>query len=363
MNQVILYRKNALGIGVWKIEFIAKTSESTATIIVSHSVVQGGVWIQHVDTVRTNKSGRTIHEQVKLEMQSRINRQLDKGYKATVEEAMLGSTNQMGLVNPMLAQKVTDVRITQSMMNSAYVQPKYDGHRCLITKQGGEVLAYTRKGKPVHSITHILMDVDRWIQDGDTLDGELYIHGMALQTISSLIKAPQADSVKLRYHWYDMVLDKPFMQRYSVMKDLHANSDCEQIELVPTIKVDRMADVYANFRRFREQGLEGAMLRLSTAGYEDGTRAAQLLKVKQFHDSEVTILGARPSAEGWAILRVRTDEGKDFDISAPGSKPEKTRILHEIDKYLNKRLTIEYASLTNDGIPFHAVAIRIREDL
>ena len=363
MNEVTLYRKNSLGIGIWRIRLVQKTSESTAVIEVAHSIVQGGTWINHMDTVRTNKSGRTIHEQIKLEMQSRINRQLDKGYKYTVEEAQLGSTNQMGLVNPMLAQKVADVRITQSMMNSAYVQPKFDGHRCLITKQRGEVLAYTRKGKPVVTIPHILADVDRWIQDGDTLDGELYVHGLPLQAISSLIKAQQPDSARLCYHWYDMVLPKPFEQRFAVMRDLHANSECRQIELVPTEKVGRMAEVFEKFRIFRTQGFEGAMLRLSTAGYEDGTRASQLLKVKEFHDSEVTILGARPSAEGWAILRVRTDEGREFDISAPGSKPEKTRILHEIDKYIEKRLTIEYASLTSDGIPFHAVAIRIREDL
>jgi len=34
-----------------------------------------------------------------------------------------------------------------------------------------------------------------------------------------------------------------------------------------------------------------------------------------------------------------------------------------MDSYIGKRLTIEYAGLTADKIPFHAVATRWMEDL
>lgn len=363
-----LWRKNSLGIGTWRVTSLVETS-TRGTIYIAHSTVEGGSEVRHSDPVVVNNSGRTIQQQLDLEVAARISRMKDKGYKVTREEALLGSTNQMGLANPMLALPLAKVTLTQSMMANAHVQPKFDGHRCLITKQGGDILAYTRKGKPITTIPHILEDAYQWMQEGDTLDGELYIHGVKLQTISSLIKAEQPDSRKLNYHWYDMVdRTRFFDHRYRTMTDLHANCKTPQIELVPTERVTKMAEVYDHFKRSRAAGLEGSMLRLSIAGYQDGARVQQLIKVKEREDGEVTVLGGRASSQGWAILSVSfmpDPAGKEvkFDISAPGSVPEKTEVLKNLDRYVGRKLTVEYAMLTDDGIPFHAVATRWRDDL
>lgn len=356
------FRKNSLGIGTWRCWYSVST-RSRGQIFVAHSVVEGGSEVVHKSDVVTNASGRSIEDQLELEMRSRCSRQLDKGYKPTRDEALLGSTNQLGLRNPMLAQKITDVRLTQSDFEHAYVQPKYDGHRCLITKQGGELVAYTRKGKLITTVPHILEDVDNWIQEGDTLDGELYVHGMQLQGISSLIKRDQPDSRRLTYRWYDMVLPKPYHYRFELMSELVANSRTPQIEIAPTVRVHKMSAVYDLFRAHREAGYEGAMLRLSHNGYEDAKRSDQLLKVKERLDCEVTVLSGRPSSQGWAILTVKTDWDTVFDISAPGSVPEKTEVMNNIETYVDRRLNIEYAGLTADRIPFHAVAMRWHEEL
>lgn len=370
MQETKLYRKNSLGIGTWRVYLMPGHTQTRATIVIAHATVEGGSEVTHTDEVHTNQSGRNIMQQVELEMKSRISRQLDKGYKRTREEALLGSTNQLGLLNPMLAQKIQDVRITQTMLNDAYVQPKFDGHRCLITKQNGDMLAYSRKGKPIETIPHLLEDAYNWMQDGDTLDGELYVHGRKLQDLSSDIKRTQASSAGLCYYWYDIADQKQvFSKRYALMKDLYVNSRCPQIILTPTVKVTKMAEVYSHFAACRAEGYEGSMLRLSLLGYQDAKRSDQLIKVKERHDGEVKVIGCRPSAQGWAILRVEFDDGGkalpvQFDISAPGSVPEKTEVLQNFDaKYMGKQLTIEYAMLTNEGIPFHAVATRWREDV
>jgi DNA ligase 1 len=371
MDEVKLYRKNALGLGTWRVYHLPITSKTQGTVIIAHASVEGGSEITHSDPVHVNQSGRNIQQQIDLEMQARISRQMDKGYKTSREEALKGSTNQMGLVNPMLAQKITDVRLTQSMLEHAYVQPKFDGHRCLITKLNGDMLAYSRRGKAIETVSHILEDAYKWMQDGDTLDGELYVHGQSLQSISSLIKRDQAGSRALCYHWYDIVDPKRvFHDRWNVVKDLHANSQSPQIKLVPTNRVHKMAEVYTLFGEYRKLGYEGAMLRVSTAGYETAKRSAQLLKVKERHDCEVIVIGMRASSQGWAILRCRMPnqlasefDGPEFDISAPGSVPEKTEVLQNPSKYIGRKLTIEYANLTAEGIPFHAVATRWHEEL
>lgn len=357
-----LFRKNSMGIGTWRC-WTNRVSAGHGQIFVAHSVVEGGSEVMHVSDVVTNMSGRTIEQQMDLELRSRASRQLDKGYKPTRDEALLGSTNQMGLRNPMLAQKIADVKLGQSHFLNAFVQRKYNGHRCMITKQNGDLLAYTRKGKPVLTIPHILTEVDRWIQDGDTLDGELYIHGRPLQSISSLIKAEQPDSRRLNFLWYDMMLPKPYVERYKLMKDLSANIQNPQVELATTWRARNMHDVYMLFDKHRAEGYEGSMLRLSLRGYEDAKRSDQLIKIKARDDCEVTVIGCRPSSQGWAILRVKTDWGVEFDISAPGSVPEKTEVLQNFDKYDGRRLTIEYAELTSEKVPFHAVAMQWKEDL
>lgn len=366
MDEVRLWRKNSLGIGTWRVSSYV-TSVNHGVVIIAHSSVEGGAEITHSDPVVTNNSGRSIQQQLDLEMRSRISRQKDKGYKESREEALLGSTNQLGLINPMLAQKLKDVRITQSMLADAYVQNKFDGHRCLITKQGGEMLAYSRKGKPINTIPHVLEDVERWMQDGDTLDGEIYKHGTALQDIGSLAKRQQVGSSALCYYWYDLAdRTKVFGERYRLMQDLALSIQSPQVVLVPTQRITKMAEVYSHFRAARAAGYEGSMLRVSTHGYQDAKRSDQLIKVKSREDGEVLVLGARPSSQGWAILRVRFAGPKgpvEFDISAPGDVSAKTEVLKNIEKYAWKMLTIEYAMLTTDGIPFHAVATRWREDL
>lgn len=364
MDEVRMWRKNALGMGTWRIYHLPISSKTQGIVIIAHASVEGGSEITHSDPVQVNNSGRNLQQQIELEMKARISRQLDKGYKFTREEALLGATNQMGLVNPMLAQKITDVRITQSMMEYAYEQPKFDGHRCLITKLNGDMLAYSRRGKAITTIGHILEDANNWMQDGDTLDGELYVHGQKLQAISSLIKREQAGSRSLCYHWYDIVDPKRvFHDRWKLVQDLYANSNNPQIKLVETTRVHRMADVYALFKQRRAAGYEGSMLRISIAGYETAKRSAQLLKVKERHDCEVTVIGMRASSQGWAILRAKMDAGQEFDISAPGSVAEKTEVLKNEAKYIGRRLTIEYADLTAEGLPFHAVATRWHEEL
>lgn len=361
-EQVMLYRRNSLGIGTWRVRGLAQTMTS-GSVIIAHSVVEGGAEVTHVDPITINGSGRNIHQQLALEINSRIKRQMDKGYKTTRDLALLGSTNQLGLLNPMLAQKLVDVRLRGSDFDGAYVQPKYDGHRCLITKQGGEMLAYSRRGKAITTVPDILEDCNEWMQDGDTLDGELYCHGEKLQTIASWIKRDQPETKKLVYKWYDMVLNVPYAHRHRMMVDLFANAKNPRIMLTPTHRVSAMSQVYEFFRRCRAGGFEGAMLRLSRAGYEDNKRSDQLLKIKEREDGEVTVLGGRPAANGGAILRVRTDWGVELDVSAPGTLPEKQRVLEQISSYVGRRLTIEYAMLTADKVPFHCVATRWREDV
>ena len=98
-------------------------------------------------------------------------------------------------------------------------------------------------------------------------------------------------------------------------------------------------------------------------GHTDQGERWESLKAKERHDCEATVLSGRPARDGSAILTVQLENGKTFDTLAPGSIDEKRAVLEQIASYIGRKLTIEYAHLTTDGIPFHAVATRWHEEL
>lgn len=367
MNEIKLWRKNSLGLGEWRI-WVGTVGENAASIHYAHRVVAGGAEVVHDDVVRRNQSGRSLEAQVELEVNSRVSRQLDKGYKRSREDALQGSTNQLGLVNPMLAQPIE--RVSLSGVVSGYVQPKLDGHRLLVRCSDEGVLAYTRKGKLVDTIDHITAELPHFDGQDFTLDGELYLHGERLQGISSLIKRKQPRTLELRYHVYDLcerVL--PYAGRLTILQQLFSTNEFRYTELVETNEVKAHGEytlldiALAERDRYRRLGYEGAMLRLSIRGYEDAKRSDQLLKVKEWPDMEGTCVAIKPSKDSWAICTLRLDNGKQFDISAPGTVLEKTDVLKNQSLFISRRLTFQYATLTADGLPFHASALRWRDDL
>ncbi len=308
--------------------------------------------------VKQGLASRTLEEQVKSRYDSRINKQLDRGYKYTLEEAQNNKgTNALNFFKPMLAQplkKVHDIDFT-----SAFLQPKYDGHRCLITNVNGETIAYSRQGKIIDSITHITEQLD--VPEGTVLDGELYCHGVSLQQIGSWVKRKQDNTKQLLYHAYDSMSQAPFAERFEHLK--RAIASCEFACSAPTERALEQADVRAYYNKARQSGYEGAILRWGNAGYGVGKRSKNLVKVKGTIDEEFHVVDIIASRDGWAILVCEATNWKEFKVNAPGGYEEKRKVLMEKHRYIGKYVTVEYANLTADGIPFHPVALRWREDI
>jgi len=316
--------------------------------------------------VEENMSGRDIVEQIDLEVAARIKKKMDIGHKESKAQAIFGKDRDAkGNLRPMLAHKFEDHSVDWS---KAWIQPKFDGHRCLIEcREGERPRAYSRLGNPINTIDHIfdkLVDVP-----GDVLlDGELYIHGQQLQRITSLVKKVQPDNRFLGYRLYDIV-DRAlnFEQRLHSMLCLSEHvkfqeGDCN-IKLALTSMVKSEQEARDRFRVFREKGFEGAMIRISDRGYEIGKRSKSLLKMKEFHDQEFTVVEIQSSADGWAILICEVTVGKYFRCSSPGNVTAKEKILRNSPHYIGRKVTVKFSHWTDEGLPFHPVAIRFREDV
>lgn len=350
----VLYKLDAGGgIRVWAIDIIASESR----LAIRHGVYHGAQQTKFVP-VTTNFSGRSIEQQLQLEYESRVNKQKDLGYKTSIDEAKLGRTNALSLPKPMLAKPLKDC--AKINISDAYVQPKLDGHRCLVTRQNGKIIAYSRQGKLLDSIGHILDGMD--IPEGVFLDGELYCHGVPLQRITSYVKRYQSATKMLMYHIYDIIEDVEYSERMVTLNNLSNEGKFGQSAcLVPTESMMEINNLDRHFNNAKGRGYEGLIIRPMGFGYQAGTRSKGLIKMKKFADQEFLIIDISVTADGWGVFTCKLPNGGTFAVTAPGSHEEKIHVANHPEQYINKKLKVQYANLTQDGVPFHPVALSYRE--
>lgn len=347
MYQETLFKKDARGdIRVWTIRAL-----DDCCLEIEHGSLGGAKQVKY-EEVSENKSGRSLDEQLLLRFNSRIEKKRDAGYKSTVHEAEESRKNTLELPRPMLAVKYNSVKGRIKFRGQTYVQRKYDGNRCLIAKRNDAIIAYTRNGKQVKTIQHVLDEID--IPNDTVIDGELYVHGLSLQKIRSLISRKQPDSLKLRFHAYDMV-DKqlPFIDRFNSVAALMYG--LEHVEVAPTYPIGSEKEAISKMEDFREEGYEGAILRWGEQGYEDGKRSKSLVKFKVWHDMEFVVLDIEVSKDGWPVLIMKYYD-REFKAIAPGTHEDRQLVLRNKEAYIGKLVTIEFANITADGVPFHPVA-------
>lgn len=332
-------------------------------LIIQYGVL-GGALLEQTETVERGLAGRTHDEQLLSRVKSRINKQLDKGYKKTLQEAHeKKGTDAAGNIKPMLAQPIK--RVSRIDWKNAYTQWKYDGHRMMVEVKDGTARAWSRLGKPITSVPHILGPLSN-LPDGTILDGELYHHGTPLQTIASWIKRDQRESTRLIYVIFDLVYDCPFIERHQSIHMLLKSRVLEHhphIIVAPTGKIESMEDVGPNLHLAIDKGYEGLIIRHGNVGYEIGARSRSLVKVKQMFDNEFRCIDIKESKDGWAVLTCEDDDGRQFGVSAPGTIEDKKAVLYNMDEYIGKMVTVEYSMLTKDKIPFHPVATRWYTDI
>ena len=245
--------------------------------------------------------------------------------------------------------------------NTAWMQRKLNGLRCLITRQDGELIAYSRRGKRLINIHEILEEADSFISEGDTVDGELYSHGTSLQTINSWVKRRQSLTGKIQFVMYDQASSDSFSDRHDGLVDMVKDKEFKRVLVLPKIKYEGEETRKLTFDNARAKGFEGLMIRLDGFGYESNKRSASLLKDKAVFDTEVIVKDIVLSDKGNPVC-ICDYQGKEFRTSPPGSHGERFATLENKSQYIGTRLTIEYREMTDDGIPFHAVGTAWRLD-
>jgi len=270
----------------------------------------------------------------------------------------------------MLAHKYDEKRVDWS--KPVYIQPKLDGVRCLFTKDG----AYSRNEKQFMNVRHIEMALKPFFdQNPDVvLDGELYNHKLKndFEKIISLVRKqkPTEDDRRdaqhlVQFHVYDY-FDGVKYDSYKARMQQLACSDIYdvQIKYVPAKLVDSYNYARELHTEFLDQGYEGSIIRLDGL-YKHG-RSYDLMKFKDFSDTEATIIGyelGKGKREGTLgkFLMV-DDEGIKFGCP-PGkgyNYKDLANMLINVNDYIGKRATFTYFQRTKAGSYRHPLFKTLR---
>jgi ATP-dependent DNA ligase len=252
------------------------------------------------------------------------------------------------------------------------VQPKLDGLRCLVS---ADDLVLRSRGGKIYDLPHIAEQLARILSTGAVADGELYIHGLPLQAIISLVKRQQIMTSKVEFHFFDVLVGdwqaRTWRDRRADLEAIEAKAaamGCDAIRFVKTTTAASSQDVERLHSEFVAAGYEGAILRAPDAPYATGARSAGLLKYKRFDDAEFEIVGAnsaRGTDAGCVVWQCATDTGRTFDVVPAWTDDERREALANAECFIGHMLTVTFCGRTAAGVPrcTSGIALRATEDL
>ena len=283
----------------------------------------------------------------------------------------------MTIKKPMLAHKFDIDRVDYTQPDGYYIQPKLDGVRCLIYLEQDTVVAYSRNNKQFMNLRHIEMALKPFFKQHPdvVLDGELYNHKLKddFEKIISLVRKQKPTDTDRRdaqhlvqFHVYDY-FDGVRYDSYDTRRDQLICSDIydAQIKFVLAKRVYSYDDAREIHATYLSEGYEGSIIRLDGL-YKHG-RSYDLMKFKDFSDSEATIIGyeegkgKRTGTLGKFLMQ--DDEGVQFGCP-PGkgyTYKDLANMLLEISDYMGQRATFTYFQRTQAGSYRHPLFKAIRD--
>ena len=255
----------------------------------------------------------------------------------------------------------------------SFIQPKLDGVRCYITKNG----AFSRNHKRFMNAQHILDELRPLFNKYPhiVLDGELYNHEYKdnFNKIISLVRkqtpsdAERDEAKVIQFHNYDIVETSPyikrsFKQRKDMINDLNWEFNLKYCKTVEAHEVSIIESATEWHKRFLELGYEGSILR-NNKPYEN-KRSYNLQKFKDFHDTEATIIGwvegqgKRTGTIGKFLAR--DVDGNEFGMPVMDKMPVLTKMYDIAEWYIGKTATFTYFQRTPSGSYRHPLFKSIR---
>ena len=245
----------------------------------------------------------------------------------------------------------------------AFIQPKLDGVRCLFSAKG----AFSRTGNQFMNVMHIEKALEPLFAKYPNIvvDGELYNHGLKddFEKIISLVRKQKPTvqdiveaSQMTQYHIYDIASMEyaTYTDRnlFILAESCFKNKYC--IQVTPTKLATDFDDAQKYHEKNLKAGYEGSIYRTPSGKYK-GTRSWDLMKFKDFHDAEATIINyevGKGKREGTLGKFIMEDEHGNVFGCPPGKGydyKEMANLLDNIHDYIGQVATFTYFERTKAG--------------
>jgi len=332
-------------------------------IFTESGVVNGAIVYSPVE-VNLNQSGRSFHDQsVQQSKQRYLEKYRDNSYRPAGEEPL---SNQCMLANTWNPEEMI-------LTYPVATQPKLDGMRCLVKKNGNKLIYSSRENviwKHLNFFTKELMSIFEQIPYNIILDGELYIHGMDFEDITSIVKNMTNLHSKLNELTYCIFTFNTteyltFLQRTQILNGVINNLQLKKVLLLDTSICNSKEEVISTHQNYRSLGFEGTMIYNLNALYTT-SRTMDLLKHKDWIEEEGIVMSVKRGKgreKDLAILSIKDKRGIITSMR-PTGKFEQRRIWYlNPNDIIGKRVTFKYQNLTQNNVPRFAVVLGEREFL
>lgn len=361
--------------GKYKVWAIGTTESGDLTI--AHGQ-EGGKMTVKMEKIKPKNVGRanetTPEQQADLEAQGRIKKQIDKGYRLTKEEL-----EELPLL-AMLAGDFNKIGHRIDWENGVHVPDKFDGVRCVAKCTSiGCITLESRTGQP-WDVPHLTKELMWYMNPGDILDTEIYVHGYVLQDITSAVKRTDTQAAidkwqrkydkavgdeaiaeayaelqnahlihelrpKLELHVFDVPSEKPWYQRLEDLKEYALRfSDLGKVKLTENPIAFSEEEMKILHKDAVRRGYEGVMLRNKMGMYESGKRSADLQKYKEFVDEEFEILDILPAKDDGSVYLLKNNLNDLTFTCTMGDMADRAKALAEKHLRIGKFLNVDFQS-------------------
>jgi ATP-dependent DNA ligase len=292
-------------------------------------------------------------------------------------------------VAPMLAKAVPSVPPADSVVGGLSYEPKWDGFRCIVFKDGDDVELGSRGTKMLtryfpevveaareHLPARCVVDAELVVRSGepgaerldwDTLSQRIHpadsrVRRLSVETPASLV------AFDLLASGDQSLLDQSFSVRRERLEDALA-------DVVPPVHLTRTTTDTAVatgwFSQFEGAGLDGVVAKPLAAAYQQNRRV--MLKVKHSRTADAVVIGYRVHKSGQGIgsmlLGLYTDDGTLAGVGGASafSTARRLALVDELEPYVVREPGGEAARGETDRSRFSAGKdssfVRLRPEL
>ncbi|HET9610969.1 MAG TPA: ATP-dependent DNA ligase [Acidimicrobiales bacterium] len=213
-------------------------------------------------------------------------------------------------VRPMLAKAVYDVPRGAGLL----FEPKWDGFRCVVFRDGDEVVLGSRNDRPLTRYFPELVGALRAaLPDRCVVDGEIVVvgsDGLDFEALQQRIHPATsrinrlAEETPASFVAFDLlalgdrdVCDRPFSERRALLEQSMPPDGHPQVRITPITGDPDVAEDW--FHRFEGAGFDGVMAKAGDQPYVQDART--MVKVKHQRTADAVVAGFRWHKDGEGI--------------------------------------------------------------